>query len=194
MAPKKYSLKVILVGNSGVGKTSLVSAFFDNPFESQSLPTVAPASCSAIITLDDETTVELQIWDTAGQERFQSISHMFYRDSHIAFVCYDKTTVDSIETWIERVHNDVPDCLIFLVLTKADLLDETERINAEEQGVEMMNRYDAKIHVLTSSSKNMGVSELFRSAAQFVDQIYMTNHPAEEVDLTSTNKDDKKCC
>lgn len=194
MTTKKYSLKVILVGNSGVGKTSLVSAFFDNPFESQSLPTVAPASCSAIINLDDETTVELQIWDTAGQERFQSISHMFYRDSHIAFVCYDPTTADSIETWIERVHNDVPECIIFLVLTKADLLDETERINEELRGIDMMKRCGAKTHVLTSASKNMGVSELFRSAAQFVDQIYMTNTPTEDLDLTASANGDRKCC
>ncbi|KAH0795629.1 small GTP-binding protein [Histomonas meleagridis] len=192
MSGKKFSLKVILVGNSGVGKTSLVSAFFENPFETQSLPTIAPASCSAIIPLDNNVSVELQIWDTAGQERFQSISHMFYRDSHIAFVCFDKESVDSVEIWIGRVRAEVPECAIFLVTTKSDLLVDTERTELEEKGAEMIKRFGAKLHAFTSSSKGTGIKELFRSAAQFVNQIYVSNQPTTEIDLT-TKQETKKC-
>ena len=67
------NLKIILVGSSGVGKTSLVNAYFSQPFEGQTQPTVAPAFCGNTVTLSNGKSIYLHIWDTAGQERFQSI-------------------------------------------------------------------------------------------------------------------------
>ena len=191
---KKYALKVILVGSSGVGKTSLVGSFFDNPFESQALPTVAPASCSTTIELDDGPKVELQIWDTAGQERFQSISHMFYRDSHIAFVCYDSTTSDTVENWIAKVRDEVPECIIFLVSTKADLLDSEQQEQCKAAGKKMMDEFNAKYHVLTSASTGTGVKELFTLAARCVDQVYLTNQPSVEINTPQRNNGGGSCC
>lgn len=194
-AQKKYPLKAILVGSSGVGKTSLVNAYFENPFESQALPTVAPASCSTTIELDDGIKVELQIWDTAGQERFQSISHMFYRDSHIAFVCYDSASGESVENWIAKVREEVPDCIIFLVSTKGDLL-ETEEEVAEciRIGKEKMAEFGAKYHIITSASKGTGVKELFTTAAKCVDQVYLTNQPSVEINVGRQNGNGGSCC
>ncbi|EAX91725.1 small GTP-binding protein, putative [Trichomonas vaginalis G3] len=189
-----YAMKVILVGSSGVGKTSLVSAFFENPFDLQALPTVAPASCNATINLPGGTRVELQIWDTAGQERFQAISQMFYRDSHIAFVCYDTTTEDTVPSWVERVRSEVPDCIIFLVSTKSDTLTPEQLLKVREKGQKFVDEQEAYMHCITSANKKNGVQELFTEAAKCCTMVYQSNQPT--VDLTPTGGDNKKtgCC
>ncbi|OHS99961.1 small GTP-binding protein [Tritrichomonas foetus] len=190
------SLKVILVGSSGVGKTSLVSAYFDNPFENQELPTVAPASCTATVTLDNARKVDLQIWDTAGQERFQSISQMFYRDSHVAFVCYDIENTESIDQWVERVRQSVPECVIFLVTTKADLLTTDQQTECADKGNAAAKRLNCKLHLLTSAQNGLGVKELFMNAAQTINNIN-PQHTENAVDLKKDQKKpDKKdkCC
>ena len=187
-----YTMKVILVGSSGVGKTSLVSSYFENPFDGQALPTVAPASCNATVTLPGNVRVELQIWDTAGQERFQAISQMFYRDSQIAFVCYDNQSVDSVQNWIERVRSEVPDCLIFLVSTKSDMYsaDDIEAIKAK--GEELKEEFEAHGHYVTSSKTRTGVVELFIEAAKCSSIVYQTNQST--VDIGTDQAPNKSGC
>lgn len=188
---QKQSLKIILVGSMGVGKTSLISVYVDNMFERQAVSTVAPASCSSVVTLDDGKKVELQIWDTAGQEKFQSISQMFYRDSQIAFVCYDSQTQATVENWIAKVRAEVPNVLIFLVTTKSDLLSSEETAECLANGKEMCERFHAKAHVLTSAEKGMGVNELFREAAKCSEIIFA---PIEQtVDIKEREKS-SGCC
>jgi small GTP-binding protein len=194
VATKKYALKVILVGSTGVGKTSLVSCYFNNPFDAQSLPTVAPASCATTVKLDDNVQVELQIWDTAGQERFQAISKMFYRDSNVALICFDSTTMDSIGSWIGKVREEVADCFIFLVATKVDLLNEEEtsdclRITGEKQA-----EFGTQMGVLTSSVTSVGVKELFTEVAKCVEQIYVTNQPSVDLNASQEQKPADPCC
>lgn len=184
-------LKVILVGSSGVGKTSLINAYFEQPYETDTQPTVAPAFCGTTVDLPDKSQVELHIWDTAGQERFQSIGGMFYRDSDIAFVCFDLTTIDTIGDWIDRVHKQVHDCIIFLVATKSDTMSEEEMSNLLEERDNLTTKNGAKHFYITSAQKGVGVHELFLSAAQCVEQICAPAAPAT-VSVTGSGKDKKK--
>ena len=194
MASDEFSFKLIVMGDTCVGKTSLISVYTDDRFERQAVSTVAPASCSSVVPLEDGRNVELQIWDTAGQERFQSISQMFYRDSHIAFVCYDSTTSDTVENWIAKVRDEVPECIIFLVSTKADLLDSEQQEQCKAAGKKMMDEFNAKYHVLTSASTGTGVKELFTLAARCVDQVYLTNQPSVEINTPQRNNGGGSCC
>jgi small GTP-binding protein len=177
---EQYSLKVILVGSTGVGKTNLVNSYFKHLFDRNTLATVAPSSCSTSIRVGN-MQVELQIWDTAGQDRFQSISKMFYRESTVAFVCYDETRIDSIDTWVGNVREESPDCLIFLVTTKSDLLSANEvgkmLVIGEEKRVELK----AKCHILTSAVTGDGVEPLFIEAAKMAKEIYKSNTPVVEM-------------
>lgn len=188
-------LKVILVGSSGVGKTSLINAFFDQPSDTETQPTVAPAFCSATVTLADSSQVELHIWDTAGQERFQSIGGMFYRDSDIAFVCFDKTAKDSIGDWIEKVKKQVSDCIIFLVVTKSDLLSEAEIADLEREKPVLLESNGAKHFFITSAQGGDHVKELFTQAAACIDQICAPAAPATvKVDTRKSGQTGKRGC
>jgi small GTP-binding protein len=188
---EQYSLKVILVGGTGVGKTNLMNAYFRHPLNPQTLPTVAPSSCTATIRVA-EFQVELQIWDTAGQERFQSISRMFYREANIAFVCFDFARIDTVDSWVESVRMEAPDCAIFLVTTKSDLLSPDEMGRAMALGEEKRRDLNAFIHVLTSAHTGDGVEPLFIEAAKMATKIYRSNEPVLEIGHKT--EDQGKCC
>ena len=188
----KKSIKLILVGSGGVGKTSLVTKFYNQHFEAQTLPTVAPAFCSANIPLKNGLTVELQIWDTAGQEQYQAICQMFYHESNIAFVCFDNSSADTVEQWVLRVRSQVPNCLIFLVSTKVDLLSSEELLQLKKDGKEMVSKYKAEAHFMTSSKTGQEVSNLFYEAANFVDKIQGMPAPTEK--LVPLEKKERSGC
>ena len=190
---KKSIIKLILVGSSGVGKTSLVSTYMKNPFEEQvSVPTVAPASTAANVVLDTGENVQLQIWDTAGQERFQSISQMFYRGAHVAFVCYDLENKETIGAWVERVRAEVPECIIFLIATKIDKLSEEALFALQTDGFELVQTYKAAMHILTSSLNHTGIDAAFMEAAKCAKKIYHSNEAVVELSNSNNNKD--SCC
>jgi small GTP-binding protein len=188
------ALKVILVGKSGVGKTSLINAFFDQPYE-ETQPTISPAFCTAPVTIPDGTKVELHVWDTAGQEQYQAIGEMFYRDADIAFICFDFGRMNTIGEWIRKVHAQVQDCIIFLVLTKADLLVPMEQTEALARRTELLEEHRAKEMHITSAAQGSGVAELFISAGMCVKQILRPAPPVSVTIQPSMKKSEKtgKC-
>ena len=119
---------------------------------------------------------------------------MFYRDSQIAFVCYDDQNGDSVSNWVERVHSEVPECLIFLVSTKSDTYTEEEIQAIKTKGEELKETYEAHGHYITSAKERKGVTELFEAAAKCSSLIYQSNQPT--VDIGSTEQTGKKdgCC
>lgn len=187
--------KVILIGSSGVGKTSLITYYLTNTFTQQELSTVAPASCSATVKIGDKS-VDLQIWDTAGQEKFLSISQMFYRDADIAFVCFTSESKDSIEKWVERIRQQSPNCTIFLVLTKSDLLSPEETSQLHEYTLKVKDKIEASCVVITSSATGNGVSDLFELAATEILNAASPKETKKVVELQNSNTEDggKKCC
>ena len=109
--PFDFKFRLVLIGNSGVGKTSLVTKYVDNFF---SLSFVATAGVDfKIKTLNiDGKTIKLQIWDTAGQERFSSISPMYTRKADGVVLIYDITddnSIESISKWMDNIKEHTPD-------------------------------------------------------------------------------------
>eukprot|EP00769_Ergobibamus_cyprinoides_P001760 gnl/Ergobibamus_cyprinoides/2830.p1 GENE.gnl/Ergobibamus_cyprinoides/2830~~gnl/Ergobibamus_cyprinoides/2830.p1 ORF type:complete len:166 (+),score=67.59 gnl/Ergobibamus_cyprinoides/2830:29-499(+) len=104
MAPRKHLLKVIILGDSGVGKTSLMRQFVNNTFSRQYKATIGADFLTKEMVVDDRQ-VTMQIWDTAGQERFQSLGVAFYRGADACILCFDVNsakTLSSLESWREE--------------------------------------------------------------------------------------------
>ena len=164
---KKY-LKIILVGDSGVGKTCMVNAYFKQPFDKNMIPTIAPAYSCSDITLDDGSVIGLQIWDTAGQEKYNSVSRLFYREADFAFVCFETgndKSLENVQKWTEKVKLEEPNCRIFFVMTKIDLFKHDHIKEYEEKALETtLNHIDHELFAKTSSLKDEGVEDLFNNA------------------------------
>lgn len=132
MSRKKVLLKIIILGDSGVGKTSLMNQYVNQRFSSQYKATIGADFLTKDIMIDDKL-VTLQIWDTAGQERFQSLGVAFYRGADACILCYDITAEKSFEqlnSWRSEFLNQSnpkdPDNFPFVVIgNKIDR--ETER-------------------------------------------------------------------
>jgi small GTP-binding protein len=187
-------LKVILVGSPSVGKTCLINAYFGQPFEADVAPTVAPAFCASNVTVASGTSVEVHVWDTAGQERFQSIGTLFYRDSDVAFICFDISTVSSISGWVERVRHEVPECIVFLVATKSDLFVENDRNELMDSVTPIMDEVKAKDVFLTSAKTGEAVKDLFESAAACIDEIRAPTAPATVLVSQPVEAKSEGCC
>lgn len=160
---KKVLLKVIILGDSGVGKTSLMNQYVNKKFSNQYKATIGADFLTAECMIDDKA-VTLQIWDTAGQERFQSLGVAFYRGADCCVLVYDMTvakTFDSLESWrdeflIQASPRD-PENFPFVVIgNKADL--------EPKRKVSM-----AKAQQWCSSKNNIPFHETSASTAQNVD-------------------------
>ncbi|KAF5333233.1 hypothetical protein D9611_002286 [Ephemerocybe angulata] len=117
--------KIVVMGNSGVGKTSLLQRYTQNKFDPKNTTSTSGAFFVTKKVLVNNVKVRLQLWDTAGQERFRSMAPMYYRGANAALLLYDITNASSFEDvrgWLEELKkNCSPDLLIYIVGSKADL-------------------------------------------------------------------------
>ena len=105
--------KVVLIGESGVGKTSILARYTLNSFKSQQLPTTGANFVSKIIILEDENkSIKFELWDTAGQERYRSLAKVFYKNAAVCVLVYDITRKSSFEElknfWVAEIKDNTP--------------------------------------------------------------------------------------
>ncbi|XP_020599754.1 ras-related protein RABA1f-like [Phalaenopsis equestris] len=119
-----YLFKVVLIGDSGVGKSNLLSRFTRNEFNLESKSTIGVEFATRSIRVE-EKVVKAQIWDTAGQERYRAITSAYYRGAVGALLVYDITrhiTFENVERWLKELRDHTnPNIVIMLVGNKADL-------------------------------------------------------------------------
>jgi len=119
-----HVVKLVLVGNSGVGKTSMLLQFTEGVFSQDEAATVGVDFKIHMLDTKDKTKVNLTIWDTAGQERFQSMLGSYYRDAHGILVVYDVSNRESfnkLKYWLGEVQMYNEEALVFIVGNKVDL-------------------------------------------------------------------------
>lgn len=121
-----YLFKILLIGDSGVGKTAMLSKFIDDEFSMTHLSTIGVDFKIKTIELDSKI-IKLQIWDTAGQERFRTITSTYYRGAHGIFIVFDLTNLDSyknITKWLDEIDRNCIGVNIYIIGTKADLYNK----------------------------------------------------------------------
>ena len=170
------SCKVVLLGESGVGKTSIITMFMDNEFTEDQQTTTGATFSTKSLTYDKyNKEISFEIWDTAGQEKYRSLTKMFYKDATIAILVYDITRYDSFEQlrdfWVGQLKDNAPKNLILAIAAnKSDLIGE-EKVD-EGEARQFANSIGA-IFRLTSAKQQNGVEDLFRDVGtKFLDPSY----------------------
>lgn len=191
--------KLVFLGDQSVGKTSLLSRFMYDKFDTQYKATVGIDFMSKTMYLPDRT-IRLQLWDTAGQERFRTLVPSYIRDSNIAVVVYDVTDANSFDAatkWIEDVQAERQDqALIVLVGNKCDLSDK--RVISQEEGEEKARQFGALFQE-TSAKAGINVKTLFKKIANELAGIEIPQnsdreHQTEVVDVSATSEQEQNSC
>ena len=103
---KEFEIKICLLGDVNVGKTSIASRFCKNSFNENYINTIGGAYQQQNIVLNNGAKIKLHIWDTSGQDRFRSMTNLYYRDAQVAILTYDVTneqSLDSLNYWLNEL-------------------------------------------------------------------------------------------
>ena len=105
--------KVVLIGESGVGKTSIISRYITNTFKSQLMSTPGANFVTKTVIMEDENqSIKFEIWDTAGQERYRALAKVFYKNAAVCVLVYDITRKASFEElknyWVKEIKENAP--------------------------------------------------------------------------------------
>lgn len=159
--------KTILLGDSGVGKTSLLVQFDTGSFQQGNFAaTVGIGFTNKLVSVDGDQ-VKLQIWDTAGQERFRSVTHAYYRDAHALLLLYDitnKKSYDNIRAWLGEIREYAQDdVVVILIGNKCDYGNQREI--RREEGERLAREYQVPF-METSAKTGINVELAFHAIAR----------------------------
>ncbi|THV06544.1 GTP-binding protein RAB5 [Dendrothele bispora CBS 962.96] len=167
MSTKQFQFKLVLLGESAVGKSSLVLRFVKDQFDDYRESTIGAAFLTQTVTLEDQTTVKFEIWDTAGQERYKSLAPMYYRNANCAVVVYDITqsaSLDKARNWVRELQRQAdPSIVIALCGNKADL---SARRQVSEEEAKKYADEEGLMWAETSAKTGEGVTEIFTAIAK----------------------------
>jgi small GTP-binding protein len=186
------TLKVVVIGDSSVGKTCLALRYLTGEFSSQTRPTIAAGFCNATVKLS-KTTIDLLIWDTAGQEAYRSLTSQYYRDAKIELIVFDltnRTTLRSVQEWHAHLQeaNQVPFVTV-LIGNKSDLA--SRQVPAEDG--EAVAADLKALYRETSALTGKGVGSVFEDACeQYLASKSATVRTSAGVEIQGAAK--SRCC
>jgi Ras-related protein Rab-5C len=196
---KTYTYKLVLLGESAVGKSSLVLRFVRGQFFEYQESTIGAAFLTQTVPLPDYT-VKFEIWDTAGQERYHSLAPMYYRGAAAAIVVYDISNSESFvraRSWVKELQRQGnPNIVIALAGNKADLEDKRRVETSEAQQYAQANGI---LFMETSAKTALNVNELFVAIANKLPKDAGPAKGAAQTGIISIqnpqqNKKKKGCC
>jgi len=189
-------VKVVLLGESGVGKTSIISQFTSNKFNPRCPTSVSAQFISKIINFPEYSKkIKFDIWDTVGQEKYRSLAKIFYKDARIIIFVYDITAEFSFTAIKDFWYKETTECadndpILALVANKIDLY-QNEQVTLED-GKNYADEIDA-IFQNTSALSYSGIDMLFENLGKkFIDPSYDYKNPGAEVKMSDNNKKNKK--
>lgn len=161
----EFLFKLLLIGNSGVGKSCILMRYADNSFTENFFNTIGVDFKIKTITLNDQV-IKMQIWDTAGQDRFRTLTSSYYRGAHGIIIVYDVTNRDSFDNvrqWMQEIEKFASENVNKLLVGNKSDLEEQREVTYDE-GVELAKKFD--IPFLEVSAKNsLHVDDTFTTMA-----------------------------
>lgn len=195
-----HLFKLLIIGDSGVGKSSLLLRFADNTFSGSYITTIGVDFKIRTVEINGEK-VKLQIWDTAGQERFRTITSTYYRGTHGVIVVYDVTSAESfvnVKRWLHEINQNCDDVCRILVGNKND--DPERKVVETEDAYKFAGQMGIQLFE-TSAKENVNVEEMFNCITELVLRAKKDNLAKQQqqqqndvVKLTKNSKRKKRCC
>lgn len=184
---KPSIVRLLTLGDSGAGKSSLLLRYTQNEFTHEYMPTIGIDFRLKTIEVKGKT-IKVQVWDTAGQERFRTITHNYYRGAHGIALVYDTThrgSFDNIRKWIQDVHTYAENSVnLVLIGNKIDL--EQKKVVETDEGQALADEYDIKFFE-TSAKAGTNVDEAFTTLVTSVcDRMFVGGSAAASKDSGSS--------
>ena len=186
-----FLFKIVIIGDSGVGKTNLISQYIDSRFSLSSKTTVGVEFKSKILTVN-QRRINVQLWDTAGQERFRAITSVYYRGAKGAVVVYaidNEESFKSVEHWLKDLRsNGDKDLPIMLLANKSDL--EEKRAVKKDEGMTFA-KGNSMLFYETSALNGNNIEAAFK---ELIETVYKINkaeiEEEDEEDINENNESD----
>eukprot|EP01017_Pseudomicrothorax_dubius_P048537 TRINITY_DN884_c0_g1_i1.p1 TRINITY_DN884_c0_g1~~TRINITY_DN884_c0_g1_i1.p1 ORF type:complete len:205 (+),score=36.41 TRINITY_DN884_c0_g1_i1:176-790(+) len=160
-----YLVKLLIIGDSGVGKTCVLLRYCENKFESTHMVTVGIDFKIKTLMVDDKR-LKLQIWDTAGQEKFKTITQTFFKGALgiiIAYSCDSRESFKNVENWLRQINTSAGESIVKILI--ANKCDVPTRAVDYNEGFSLAQKYNMKFFE-TSAKNNTNIAEAFQAIAR----------------------------
>jgi small GTP-binding protein len=184
-----YLLKFIIIGDSSVGKSNIISQYKEGKFDEGTQPSIGVQFIAKNVELDQKI-FRLQIWDTAGQENFRAMTKIYYKNSSCAFIVYDITEKDTfhhVESWIKECKKVAPETILFVLIGNKNDLDEKRDITYDE-GKNFAQKHNM-LFFETSAKNGNNIDEIFKESVEYINN----NIKEGKYDLTDDSCGVKIC-
>jgi len=187
--------KIISLGDSGVGKSSIFRRYTENKFDEDTMSTIGLAFADKELTLQNKEKVKLKLVDTGGQERYKSLAKNYYKNADgviFVFAHNDKESFDHIIEWIQLFDENCNKKEIpkFLIGNKNDL----KKFDEQESFDDFIQQHNILRYISTSAkdNKNKNISEIFKDMSEYINKTYKTSDKQHKIGENDKNKKEKK--
>ncbi len=195
-------IKIILLGNCGVGKTNIIIRYVNNEFREDEIATLSSYYVTKKLIINDKKIL-LNIWDTAGQEKYMSVTKMLIQETDILILCYsivDEVSFKKLDVWLNSVIEVIGDDFTLGILgNKSDLI-ENEAIS-EEEGEKYAKEHNAIFKLVSAKVDKIGIEKFFHSLIErYINDTERTQRKVQKNNTQKINnnlkkgKHKKKCC
>ena len=195
---KDRCIKILLLGDTSVGKTCLLKRYTDDTFQDAYLSTIGFDYKFKMVTLKSGKEVKVQIWDTAGQERFRTIAKSYYRGAHGIILVFDVTnqkTFDNIKMWVNQIKEEASSKVCVILVDNK--IDSEERVVSNEDAAELAKANELKLYE-ASAKENINVTETFQDLIENINLNYSNILSGcirlQKTTATTTNQNKSGCC
>ena len=194
MAKKEAKYKILILGDTQVGKSCFLTRYADNSFQDEYLSTIGMDYKIKNYQAEDGSTIKLYIWDTAGQDKFRAITRNYYKGADGIILIYDitkKDTFENVRNWINNIKDEAPDrVVLILVGNKVD--DERNRVVPKSEGEEIAKEFNLPFFECSAKS-DINVTPVFDTLIKKIIEVNPKNREGQKLNQNK-KAEKKKCC